>query len=72
VLRLNHPLGGHAVKRIESDFADILRPGGRIIAAQALPEEANEPELLELPRLLLDFNLKDYGRLRQLIDALND
>lgn len=71
VLRLSRPLGRHAVARIESGFADILRPGGHIVAAQALPAEANEPELLELQRLLLDFNRKDYGRLRQLIDAVN-
>ncbi|MBI4390867.1 MAG: hypothetical protein HY575_03200 [candidate division NC10 bacterium] len=31
----------------------------------------NEPELADLPRLLLRFNRRDFGRLRRLIDALN-
>lgn len=71
VMRLSRPLGAHALRRIESEFADILRPGGQIVASAALPEEADEPDLADLPRLLLDFNRKDYGRLRRLIDAIN-
>jgi len=71
VLRLCRPLDAGAVENIASAFADLLRPGGKIVTARALPEEANEPELSELPRLLIDFNRKDYGRLRQLIDAIN-
>ena len=31
----------------------------------------DEPELADLPRLILHFNRRDYGRLRQLIDCLN-
>ncbi len=38
----------------------------------ALPEEANEPELAHLHRLCLTFDRKAYGRLRQLIDRLNE
>lgn len=71
VMRLARPLGAHALQHIESAFADILRPGGRITASAALPEEADEPELADLPRLLLDFNRRDYARLRLLIDAIN-
>ena len=29
------------------------------------------PQLRELPRLVLNFNRRDYGRLRQFIDELN-
>jgi hypothetical protein len=36
-----------------------------------LPEEADEPEIADLPRLVLNFNRKDFGKLRKLIDAIN-
>jgi hypothetical protein len=28
--------------------------------------------LAHLPRLVVDFNKRDFGRLRQLVDAIND
>jgi hypothetical protein len=37
-----------------------------------LDDEINEPELAHLPRLVVDFNKRDFGRLRQLVDAIND
>ena len=37
----------------------------------ALDEEADEPELAALPRLILFFNRVNSGRLRQLIDVIN-
>jgi hypothetical protein len=36
-----------------------------------LPEEADEPEIAGLQRLVLDFNRWDYGNLRRLIDEIN-
>ena len=36
-----------------------------------LPEEADEEQIADLPRLVVDFNRKDFGRLRKLIDAIN-
>ena len=41
------------------------------LRAEPRPEEADEPELAELPRLMLHFNRRSLGRLRQLVDALN-
>jgi hypothetical protein len=37
----------------------------------ALEAEADEQEIAHLPRLTVDFNRKDFGRLRNLIDAVN-
>jgi uncharacterized protein (TIGR00730 family) len=71
VLRLNRPLAKDGIERLQDTFVDLLKPGGQIIASRALPEEADEPGLSELPRLLVDFNRKDFGRLRLLIDAIN-
>ena len=35
-------------------------------------DESDEPELADLQRLVLDFNRRDFGRLKQLVDAIND
>ncbi len=55
---------------IREQFADVLS-GGTFEVCDALPEEANEPLLTDLPRLKFRFNRHNHGRLRQLIDLLN-
>jgi hypothetical protein len=71
VLRLKEPVPAWAVDQWNREFQDILVPGGSIRAAEALEEESDEPEVFRLPRLSVDFNRKDFGRLRQLLDAVN-
>ncbi|HMK55464.1 MAG TPA: TIGR00730 family Rossman fold protein [Dissulfurispiraceae bacterium] len=71
VLRLTSALEQVHVDDLRERFHDILTPGGRIILSGALPDESDEPGLATLPRLVVDFIRKDYGRLRQLIDAVN-
>jgi len=45
---------------------------GEIVQTGALEEEREDaPELVRLPRLVLEFNRSSFGRLRQLIDRLN-
>ena len=70
VLRLTGSLDDRALDTINSQFADILARG-RFSAAGPLPEEKDEPDLADLPRLLFHFNRHSLGRLRQLIDWLN-
>src|SRR6185295_19930465 len=64
-MRLNQPLGPRLLARLNRDFADILSEG-RIEQGDALDEEADEPDLAALPRLVLFFNRVNSGRLRQL------
>jgi len=71
VIRLLTPLNKGSAKRLTADFADILVPKGKIAPSQALPAESEEPELANLPRVLVDFDRKDFSRLRHLIDAIN-
>ena len=71
IIRLLTPLGKEAVKKLSADFADILVPHGEIALSQALPAESEEPELAHLPRVAVDFDRKDFARLRHLIDAIN-
>jgi hypothetical protein len=37
-----------------------------------LADEINQPELMHLSRLVVDFNKRDFGRLRQLVDRINE
>lgn len=70
VLRLERPLAGELVERINSDFRDIL-VSGEFVQTGALPEESDDEQLAELPRLAFHFDRKGLGRLRQLIDFIN-
>jgi len=70
VLRLSRMPGAELLDTLNTQFADIL-VSGQIALGGPLPEEKDEPELADLPRLILHFNRRDYGRLRQLIDCLN-
>jgi len=40
---------------------------GKIFKTQALPEEADEPELAAKPRIIFNYNKKSAGRLNQMI-----
>jgi hypothetical protein len=40
--------------------------------SEALKAEMDDADVIDLPRLVIDFNRKDFGRLRSLIDAIND
>ena len=70
VLRLQARLSERLLDRLNTHFPDILS-GGRFEQTAALPEEANEPDLADLPRLKFRFDRHKIGRLRQLIDVVN-
>ncbi len=71
VMRLTTGLDTDFVDELNVQFSDILIPGGKIYLSGPLPEEKDEPEIAGLPRLILDFNCKDNGRLRRLIYEIN-
>jgi hypothetical protein len=71
VLRMVSDLPTSRIDAIKREFADLLTAGGEIAASGPLPEERDEPEIKHLPRLVIDFNKKDFARLRELIDAIN-
>jgi uncharacterized protein (TIGR00730 family) len=72
VIRLNTPIGPEKVKKLKNHFSDILTPNGNLTLSEALAEESDEPEITHLPRLIIDFNREDFGRLHKLIDTLNN
>jgi uncharacterized protein (TIGR00730 family) len=71
MIRLTSDIDPRHVLKLKESFADILIPHGNIYLSGPLPSDADEPEFANLPRLILDFNRKDFGRLRNLIDAIN-
>jgi uncharacterized protein (TIGR00730 family) len=72
VIRLATEMDRKSAVELGRRFRSILVPGGRIYPSVALPQEEDEPELSSLPRLIVDFNRRDFGSLRSLIDAIND
>ncbi|VTS00177.1 LOG family protein [Tuwongella immobilis] len=70
VLRLQRPISDATLERIRREFQDIVA-GGTFELVPAHPSEANEPALRDLPRLRFRFDRHAHGRLRMLIDVLN-
>jgi len=71
VIRMTSQISTGDVSRITQQFHDILLPQGKILLSGALDAEKEDADLLHLPRLVIDFNRKDFGRLKSLIDAIN-
>jgi uncharacterized protein (TIGR00730 family) len=72
VIRLTSGIEQRKLEELKGCFSDILRPDGDMYLSGPLPEEMDEPEIKHLPRLILNFKRHDFGRLRELIDALNN
>ena len=72
VIRLRSGISQHKVDHLKSRFSEILRPKGEIYLSGPLPQEKNEPEIKDLPRLVLGFDRKHFGGLKALIDSINN
>ncbi|MBI5802615.1 MAG: cytochrome D ubiquinol oxidase subunit II, partial [Verrucomicrobia bacterium] len=70
VIRLKNPPTSSAIAALNEDFADIIT-GEPFHVIPPTPEEADDAEHMDLQRLAFGFNRRGYGRLRQLIDVLN-
>ena len=70
VLRLNQPISDDHLARLNNDFSDICLNSTieRVVATKA---ETDDKDLPDKPRLAFQFARRDFGRLRQLIDAIN-
>jgi uncharacterized protein (TIGR00730 family) len=71
VIRLQRAPTPAAIDALNDDFADII-VGPKISVIEALPEERENQDAVDLPRIAFGFNRRHYGRLRQLIDVLNN
>ena len=70
VLRLATELSEDKLDQINDQYGDILK-AGKFEQTKALPEERDEPNLADMPRLVFQFNRRSLSRLRQLIDFIN-
>jgi uncharacterized protein (TIGR00730 family) len=70
VIRLNHGLNEQSLQLINHEFVDLCDNGGFQLQGPC-DSEQDEPEFCELTRLAFSFNGRNYGRLRELIDELN-
>ncbi|MDD5130380.1 MAG: TIGR00730 family Rossman fold protein [Candidatus Omnitrophica bacterium] len=70
VLRLKREISAKTLNQINREFKDILT-NGQIAVSSPTPKEIQENEFPDLPRLVMSFNLRDYGRLYQLIQIIN-
>jgi uncharacterized protein (TIGR00730 family) len=70
VLRLQKELSPEKLEQLNEGFADLLERG-TIQQCPALPEESNEAQLLHLPRLRFWFDRRSLGRLREMINSIN-
>jgi hypothetical protein len=71
IMRLHHRPDDEQLATINERFKDILVKGEFKVSG-ALHAERDEPSLSHLHRLIFNFNKRDHGRLRILIDHLND
>jgi len=71
VVRVRRPPSAADVERLNRAFGDLLIDGS-IEPAPPLPPEVSDRDSLELPRLVMHYDPRKAGRLRALIDALND
>ena len=71
VIRLNKALSADNLEILEGEFSEILEPGSHLQITSALPEEQDQPDLLDLPRLVFKFNRRNYGLLKAFLRRLN-
>lgn len=70
VLRLQRVISDETLKKIRAEFTDIIK-SGTFEVTNALPQESEETQIIGLPRLKFRFDRHKLGRLRQLIDLVN-
>ena len=71
VIRLKSAPPASALPKLNKDFTDIIT-GAPVKIIKPTPEERRDKDNLDKARIAFGFNRRDYGRLRQLIDVLNE
>lgn len=71
VIRLQRPVSQELLDCLNRDFGDLIEEGA-YHSSEALPEERDEENIADLPRLVCTKKRGLAGRFRKLIDCLND
>ncbi len=70
VFRLNESLDEAFLAALNDRFRSII-VAGEIRQSGPLPEENDEPDLADKPRLVFQFDRRSHGQLREMINAIN-
>ncbi|MBV9392434.1 MAG: TIGR00730 family Rossman fold protein [Verrucomicrobia bacterium] len=70
IIRLQEQITPQALEDLNKEFSDLFNRSP-LRASRALKEEKNEPEIYRLARLVGRPHRRTFGRLRQLINAVN-
>jgi len=62
LIRLNSEINERVIQKLKLNFSDMLSANGDIYLSGPFPEEMDEPDIRDLPRLVVDFNRLDFGR----------
>lgn len=71
VIRLKQSLSEETIESLNTEFQDII-VSGAIEQCEAFPEEEDDTRITDLPRLSLLFNRRNFGRLRELVNRINE
>ena len=71
IIRLTKELSAGQIEMLENEFPELRMPGTAIAQIGPRPEEADEPDLMKLPRIALRFHHQHYGLLMAFIRRLN-
>ncbi len=71
VIRLQKALSSEQIATLTREFPGLIKDGDTICSCGAYPEESDEPDLLDLPRISLLFDHHHYGLLIAFIHRIN-
>jgi uncharacterized protein (TIGR00730 family) len=71
IIRLTKQISQEQIEMLENEFPELRLDDSRIESIAPRPEEADEPDLLELPRIAFRFHHQHYGLLMAFIRRLN-
>lgn len=71
VIRLRSGINQNKLAELRNRFSHILRPQGEINLSGPLLEEMGETGIGNLPRLVVDFDRKSFGGLKEFINCIN-
>jgi hypothetical protein len=71
VIRLNKKISEKQIETLAEEFPELIREGDQINSCGKFPEEADEPDLADLPRITMLFDHHHYGLLIAFINRIN-
>ena len=71
VIRLTKKLTAEQIATLTDEFSELIKKGDVIHCCGAYPEEIDEPDLAELPRISMLFDHHHYGLLIAFINRIN-